>query len=108
MNLRPPRSTHTDTRLPYTTLFRSIADRQQQRLAIGEVPIRRIGDDTCPPRGFAQHDRVRPAAARQLGPRVEQGTIEIAMARSEEHTSELQSILRISYAVLCLVKKKTN
>src|SRR3546814_9221296 len=73
---RPPRSTRTDTLFPYTTLFRSRADRQTDHP--GRVPA-----------------RVR-VHARQLSD------------RSEEHTSELQSLMRISYAVFCLKKKKIN
>src|SRR3546814_5594421 len=75
---RPPRSTRTDTLFPYTTLFRSAAD---------EEP---------------------PAASRrphlELPRRGEHRAIDL---RSEEHTSELQSLMRISYAVFCL-KKKTR
>src|SRR3546814_1923852 len=94
---RPPRSTRTDTLFPYTTLFRSknadadlertVADRQY---AHADAQVRRIrhfapiidfeaGDDGLPP----------------------------VVQRSEEHTSELQSLMRISYAVFCL-KKKTK
>src|SRR3546814_7794338 len=78
---RPPRSTRTDTRFPYTTLFRSTA-----------------ASKTSPPRASiaphapasTSHNR---APSRQR-------------SRSEEHTSELQSLMRISYAVFCLKKKK--
>src|SRR3546814_2716004 len=73
---RPPRSTRTDTLFPYTTLFRSILE-EPAMLVRHEV-----ADD--PPAGG-----VRPGAH----------------ARSEEHTSELQSLMRISYAVFCLKKK---
>src|SRR3546814_14964772 len=78
---RPPRSTRTDTLFPYTTLFRSreAADRPQGR----ELACHRI------------------AVAEQL--RLEGDPL----FRSEEHTSELQSLMRISYAVFCL-KKKTQ
>src|SRR3546814_1243528 len=75
---RPPRSTRTDTLLPYTTLFRS-----------------RDGADGDGKREEArQHERRRP----QSDPGIE--------GRSEEHTSELQSLMRISYAVFCLKKKR--
>src|SRR3546814_4850493 len=93
---RPPRSTRTDTLFPYTTLFRS---RVEHRLVAGEVRLR--GEDI---------HRLRPADARhQLhgeagDPRRRQGLDEF---RSEEHTSELQSLMRISYAVFCLKKKRT-
>src|SRR3546814_16124789 len=76
---RPPRSTRTDTLFPYTTLFRS-----RVQNAAGGQPARILGariDDA---------DAVRDDAAR---------------GRSEEHTSELQSLMRISYAVFCLKKK---
>src|SRR3546814_6269888 len=75
---RPPRSTRTDTLFPYTTLFRSTA-----------VAVRR---------GAAGGDRLDAAVdvARHRG---------AFDARSEEHTSELQSLMRISYAVFCLKKK---
>src|SRR3546814_2984561 len=76
---RPPRSTRTDTRFPYTPLFRSPPD-AHRRIALHA--------------GFRQH-RAEPEG-RDL--RVQH--------RSEEHTSELQSLMRISYAVLCLKKKK--
>src|SRR3546814_10131963 len=76
---RPPRSTRTDTLFPYTTLFRSRGQ------GAGAEPARAVGLD---------EDR---AAARHFGHIV---------GRSEEHTSELQSLMRISYAVFCLKKKK--
>src|SRR3546814_1733020 len=85
---RPPRSTRTDTLFPYTTLFRS--DRPVMHL----VEQRRRVDQH---RGHPQ----RPAEAQRPWPPGEAG------ARSEEHTSELQSLMRISYAVFCL-KKKNN
>src|SRR3546814_16585578 len=79
---RPPRSTRTDTLFPYTTLFRSV------RTAFARLP--------WPP----WQRRPAPAAGRWLGPALAPGK------RSEEHTSELQSLMRISYAVFCLKKKK--
>src|SRR3546814_1576316 len=90
---RPPRSTRTDTLFPYTTLFRSAAsckyigkyirkNRRCQRLAAGAA-----GGATFCAAGVAD------AAA---------------TVRSEEHTSELQSLMRISYAVFCLKKKKNK
>src|SRR3546814_6046011 len=83
---RPPRSTRTDTLFPYTTLFRSPA------LLLG-------GRD--PPLAH-QH---RGAVCDPVHLRVE--PVPLA-ARSEEHTSELQSLMRISYAVFCLKKKKED
>src|SRR3546814_4989364 len=80
---RPPRSTRTDTLFPYTTLFRSvdgpfpdIAGHVEQAVAVG----------------WKAAHRCRLAVA--------------GVGRSEEHTSELQSLMRISYAVFCLKKKK--
>src|SRR3546814_1810673 len=74
---RPPRSTRTDTLFPYTTLFRS-----------------RISacNSVCPP----------PTRA----PNISSPRRPTRRSRSEEHTSELQSLMRISYAVFCLKKKK--
>src|SRR3546814_8070212 len=87
---RPPRSTRTDTLFPYTTLFRS-ADVRPRRDPRGD-----------PGRG---HGAQRPAAPRL--PHGDRGLRrERADPRSEEHTSELQSLMRISYAVFCLKKKK--
>src|SRR3546814_1875087 len=91
---RPPRSTRTDTLFPYTTLFRSL----RQIFATG-------GEDGIDPVGqqaeFIGGMRRRHADRRGAGaPRVD--------FRSEEHTSELQSLMRISYAVFCLKKKKYN
>src|SRR3546814_4104105 len=82
---RPPRSTRTDTLFPYTTLFRSCkkpgwsgAKLAQQRHRRGRVALLRCADEID----------------------------EDVALRSEEHTSELQSLMRISYAVFCLKKKK--
>src|SRR3546814_2654436 len=84
---RPPRSTRTDTLFPYTTLFRSHRERHcwvnPAALAAGL---------------FGSPDGVLPRLSR---------VARTAAGRSEEHTSELQSLMRISYAVFCL-KKKTN
>src|SRR3546814_4660811 len=82
---RPPRSTRTDTLFPYTTLFRS-EEEDELRLP-GMLPTQ--CDSLCA-------GRVSLAGLRL--PR--------ASWRSEEHTSELQSLMRISYAVFCLKKKK--
>src|SRR3546814_2820955 len=89
---RPPRSTRTDTLFPYTTLFRSrhLGDPGPDRGHGGSLPLRPHE------RSGAGGDRHRGRADR---PAVQPG-------RSEEHTSELQSLMRISYAVFCLKKKK--
>src|SRR3546814_5228450 len=80
---RPPRSTRTDTLFPYTTLFRSPA----LALALGKDEAARLLDDAVD--GGEAEPGARPD-------------------RSEEHTSELQSLMRISYAVFCLKKKHNN
>src|SRR3546814_1547053 len=91
---RPPRSTRTDTLFPYTTLFRS-ADR---------CPAPRPVPRAARPEGAG---KIRRGGARPSA-RGCKGAGGGAGARSEEHTSELQSLMRISYAVFCLKKKTTN
>src|SRR3546814_4783573 len=91
---RPPRSTRTDTLFPYTTLFRS-RRRRLPHLRAGGGPRRGVGPDLLPDR--------RSGAGRDGGVRRDRPV----RRRSEEHTSELQSLMRISYAVFCL-KKKTH
>src|SRR3546814_11344095 len=94
---RPPRSTRTDTLFPYTTLFRSVT---------GEVAVVKLdgnatagtGTEAAPIKDvfyFAEKSVASDAGS------------DFQITRSEEHTSELQSLMRISYAVFCL-KKKTN
>src|SRR3546814_6384498 len=85
---RPPRSTRTDTLFPYTTLFRSfdVIEREGMRRARAELERADIA--------LVVLDARDPDA----------GRVELE-ARSEEHTSELQSLMRISYAVFCLKKK---
>src|SRR3546814_1008526 len=84
---RPPRSTRTDTLFPYTTLFRSRAPFRPR------ARPRDRGDGADRFEGGDRTYRVRVRRSRRRG-------------RSEEHTSELQSLMRISYAVFCLKKKK--
>src|SRR3546814_7616668 len=94
---RPPRSTRTDTLFPYTTLFRS--PQGPQGPAVEAV----LGLDLEPLlRQVVDHLLVRHVDALRL----ERGGFHEGSARSEEHTSELQSLMRISYAVFCLKKKK--
>src|SRR3546814_3113814 len=93
---RPPRSTRTDTLFPYTTLFRSLIRGHARALAAagreGKYCVGARGAQS----GFGRgHFPVS-------SPRIK------SALRSEEHTSELQSLMRISYAVFCLKKKKTN
>src|SRR3546814_5700167 len=78
---RPPRSTRTDTLFPYTTLFRSFPGAQIPSKSSRSFRLTRV-------------------------PRAQQPRCRRASSRSEEHTSELQSLMRISYAVFCLKKKK--
>src|SRR3546814_1074171 len=90
---RPPRSTRTDTLFPYTTLFRS-----GLRQGGGDVPPRRRLAMTRAPFPFCRINlQFTIAAAHRIA---------VSRHRSEEHTSELQSLMRISYAVFCLKKKK--
>src|SRR3546814_10915831 len=97
MRRRPPISTRTDTLFPYTTLFRSLrrvlSARQPRGRLSGSRQTRRPKDCTI----------CFPTRAVRL-PSIIKAT-EMPM-RSEEHTSELQSLMRISYAVFCLKKKK--
>src|SRR3546814_6784000 len=96
---RPPRSTRTDTLFPYTTLFRSAA-LLRARVPLGLVPR--------PGRRRAQSSgRPAPDAVRHGG-RARRASHQGRQHRSEEHTSELQSLMRISYAVFCLKKKKNT
>src|SRR3546814_11815156 len=85
---RPPRSTRTDTLFPYTTLFRS-------GLAVA-VGVAEQGDPV----------RRHAARARPAHHPFHHRAFDAAVLRSEEHTSELQSLMRISYAVFCLKKNK--
>src|SRR3546814_1610923 len=82
---RPPRSTRTDTLFPYTTLFRSPS-------SLSNGPSRKLNSNDT-----GKNASQMATACFQRGGR-----------RSEEHTSELQSLMRISYAVFCLQKKKIN
>src|SRR3546814_3804086 len=101
---RPPRSTRTDTLFPYTTLFRSAVPPAQASLG------RRAERGARPAAsGQAEGRRRPPAAARRPRRPLGRHLGWTPDRRSEEHTSELQSLMRISYAVFCLKKKtKTN
>src|SRR3546814_4501228 len=108
---RPPRSTRTDTLFPYTTLFRSgdalVLDTEGARV---DDFFRRLRMYKLRSRielsqgGYRSAVAIGDDALDVLGLPAERG----AAARSEEHTSELQSLMRISYAVFCLKKKKTR
>src|SRR3546814_2726879 len=103
---RPPRSTRTDTLFPYTTLFRSPG-----RADVGNMEAIRSDRESR----WRQHPYRRPGRRNGRagwlypadGHRFDPGHEPIP-ARSEEHTSELQSLMRISYAVFCLKKKKKH
>src|SRR3546814_6673363 len=97
---RPPRSTRTDTLFPYTTLFRSINDLLPETLG-GSADLTGSNNTKTKSTGPLTKDDYS-------GRYVYYGIREFGMARSEEHTSELQSLMRISYAVFCLKKKKKN
>src|SRR3546814_3483941 len=99
---RPPRSTRTDTLFPYTTLFRSVILSTDDG---GKTWTKRPSptDRNLFSVAFASPSHVW--AVGDWGAVVESTT---AQTRSEEHTSELQSLMRISYAVFCLKKKKHN
>src|SRR3546814_6888956 len=93
---RPPRSTRTDTLFPYTTLFRSFVGGTPDVVAgmyIGFDQPRSMG-------GYAQGGSYAAPIFKDFAHAA------LADRRSEEHTSELQSLMRISYAVFCLKKKK--
>src|SRR3546814_4760354 len=98
---RPPISTRTDTLFPYTTLFRS-------RILIGFLSL---GGCRCLRRGIAFLFGGG-AFRRPVGDRIDaehtRHLYRARLQRSEEHTSELQSLMRISYAVFCLKKKKSK
>src|SRR3546814_6913920 len=101
---RPPRSTRTDTLFPYTTLFRSRSDVLHATVEPGGLTV--VGSD----------DSINEESLERL-PEIDADLLvvpvgggmppEVFAERSEEHTSELQSLMRISYAVFCLKKKMT-
>src|SRR3546814_16096031 len=95
MRRRPPRSTRTDTLFPYTTLFRS------------KITLHRAGASTTltgTQRLWASADTWALSGSSSVAAMIKPQP----SRRSEEHTSELQSLMRISYAVFCLKKKKTK
>src|SRR3546814_4463079 len=121
---RPPRSTRTDTLFPYTTLFRSaVLSSARGESHAGRMGRNGVGDQAgrgrcarsrrrCPLRlrlqGHSVLDHLQQAGAGfamlLLQPRLAEEPAETPPGRSEEHTSELQSLMRISYAVLCFKK----
>src|SRR3546814_1409680 len=109
MILRPPRSTRTDTLFPYTTLFRSPvrsgisagSSTNAERIPVTAV-TQALGDRATARSG---HVTTHGSTSRRVPGGASTGP---APCRSEEHTSELQSLMRTSYAVFCLKKKKAN
>src|SRR3546814_12347463 len=99
---RPPRSTRTDTLFPYTTLFRSSMDKTLLTATVlrADPPV----VDLTEPGLSLRVERDLGIAKLRVALNAGDGAFE----RSEEHTSELQSLMRISYAVFCLKKKKKN
>src|SRR3546814_3863552 len=97
---RPPRSTRTDTLFPYTTLFRSRALLTSILITSGRWPDLSVHvEDEWSKRDSRTAEELLLTA---------QLAAQIGSSRSEEHTSELQSLMRISYAVFCLTKKNTR
>src|SRR3546814_4238975 len=102
---RPPRSKRTDTLCPYTTLFRSAADRIFARRRGDRIKAQ--GREDIPGRRLAIILVARIAVGRRrIELRHDIADMMLRLPRSEEHTSELQSLMRQSYAVFILKKKK--
>src|SRR3546814_7504534 len=104
---QPPRSTRTDTLFPYTTLFRCAAGR-------GEAARRRARGRARTRTGATKREGVQSSSSASAAARSQLPAVNVSStvvwtrayaSRSEEHTSELQSLMRISYAVFCLTKK---
>src|SRR3546814_7160361 len=114
---RPPRSTGTDTRFPYTTLFRAFAVEQPRHMPALDKGADLRWRAQVGEKGLDLLARLqRQKGIKQLVPQHRPGGAPLSRilhnsfqcsTRSEEHTSELQSLMRISYAVFCL-KTKTN
>src|SRR3546814_6640308 len=109
---QPPRSTRTDTLFPYTTLFRSPGN-----VPVGSAASRLVGVRAAGHEASAHLSARSPGARRQQDSSGQRDTARwgvsrprnhLTCSRSEEHTSELQSLMRISYAVFCLKKKKNT
>src|SRR3546814_5337110 len=117
---RPPRSTRTDTLFPYTTLFRSQDTglentcRSPRPVAFRSAYWRCCEDRLNPPNmcpSSTPNALPKPGSSPRWAASVTATTtlwLRRSMARSEEHTSELQSLMRISYAVFCLTKKQKH
>src|SRR3546814_10515234 len=111
---RPPRSTRTDTLFPYTTLFRSPDLQRFMCRYAATAPQRRPLPQAephshAPPRPASDRDRTGPSRHVHPAPEpIRACSRTVPPGRSEEHTSELQSLMRISYAVFCLKKKNKH
>src|SRR3546814_2499254 len=115
MRRRPPRSTRTDTLFPYTTLFRSGDADGEDKANAKPLPE---GLAAVPESEYVVHLNIEPLTDQAVWPvpwanaLTDHGSYGVAegmfQGRSEEHTSELQSLMRISYAVFCLKKKTTT
>src|SRR3546814_4942504 len=103
MKRRPPRSTRTDTLFPYTTLFRSIAVTIDRKPAYDDDDMKVAVEDDGRLTAIGKRLPKVNVNAESIGLLAFRG--DGAERRSEEHTSELQSLMRISYAVFCLKKK---
>src|SRR3546814_8483841 len=113
---RPPISKRTDTLFPYTTLFRSDLDDapvlEDVLVHLGADPMHREADQAHADFGVEALDRLHQADVAFLDQVAQRQAVAVVAAsdvhRSEEHTSELQSLMRISYAVFCLKTKKNT
>src|SRR3546814_5063087 len=112
---RPPRSTRTDTLFPYTTLFRSVVGHADGVHAGCQLRI--VGHGLDLPAVHEDPRRIAPQTLAEIRSRHHHGSASrltgscfdrLSMRRSEEHKSELQSLMRISYAVFCLQKNNTT
>src|SRR3546814_10376112 len=114
MRRRPPRSTRTDTLFPYTTLFRSLtpaiaapATSAQRFSRTDDLVNWQAGLVFKPTPNTSIYASYAPSAT-PPNSLIGEGSESNGHTRSEEHTSELQSLMRISYAVFCLKKKKAT
>src|SRR3546814_3715873 len=115
---RHPTSKRTDTLFPYTTLFRSRLDRPAHRAdqaaAVNRLfqPIHHVDGDavqfSSSAVGFRRNDDHRQITGRRVVAQSPKEIQAVLLGRSDEHTSELQSLMRLSYAVFCLNKQNSN
>src|SRR3546814_8171262 len=99
---RPPRSTRTDTLFPYTTLFRSVPH------VLARVREGLVAQDARVVHEHVDALEVVEGGLQDVLASLDGRDVVVVRRRSEEHTSELQSLMRISYAVFCLKKKKNE